>query len=222
MGKTCLDEEAIADYLEDRLSHDQRMEVEKHLSDCEMCLNAFVIANDLIRGKAQLELDMVPAEVTEAAVRLLESKRPVSSVSISEVLGSSLKDLYGKVTDFLRLKPWVDWQLQPIRGPKPILIKDLIILKKKFQDIETEIEIEKTGENQTNIRVKFPEPIVVRQGIRVTLEKGQTEIASYMADSDQVLFENIPFGRYGLTFVREGKRLGRFFFETKETAHGRR
>ena len=35
MGKACLNEEAVSDYLEDRLSQDQRTEVEKHLSDCE-------------------------------------------------------------------------------------------------------------------------------------------------------------------------------------------
>ena len=91
-----------------------------------------------------------------------------------------------------------------------------------FKEIETEIEIEKIGAGKAHIRVKFPEAYKPREAIRVTLKKGRREIASYLLDGAYVLFENIPFGHYGISLAENGMNLGTYLFEIKETRHGRR
>ena len=73
MKATCPDEETLTDYLEGRLSEKERSQVETHLSECETCLEEIVVANGLAQGRDRFELDPVPNEVTEAAVRLVVS-----------------------------------------------------------------------------------------------------------------------------------------------------
>ena len=68
MKMTCPDEERLLDYLEGRLSEEDRSRVEEHLSDCERCLEALVVTNGLLRSRDRFELEAVPPEVTEAAV----------------------------------------------------------------------------------------------------------------------------------------------------------
>ena len=222
MKIACPDDEMIADYLEGRLMDKDRFQIEKHLSDCTMCLERFVIATSLVHGGAELELDTVPAEVTEAAVRLVQRKRSALPDSLSKTLKGSIRDLSTKVSDFFRFTPWGEWQLQPIRGSKKTLNKDLILLQKSFNDIETEIEIEKIGANKCNIRVVFPKHSRIRRGVRVSLKKGEREISSHLTDTDYVLFEDIPFGRYSLTFAKDGVTLGTYAFEVRETGCGER
>jgi len=113
-------------------------------------------------------------------------------------------------------------QPQPVRGFKRKVAKDLVLLKKTFEDVESEIEIEKVGENKALIRVRLLLADLTSQKIRVTLKKGDREIASHLAEEAYVLFEDIPFGHYSLTFARDGLTLGTYLFEIKETAHDRR
>ena len=222
MEIACLDDEKLADYLEGRLSEKERFRIEEHLSECETCLDRLMIANDLMREEVQAKLDTVPAHVTETAVRLVQAKGSGRFDSLPEILRRSIRELYSKLSDFFRLKPWGELQLQPIRGSKKRMTKDLILLKKTFKDIETEIEIEKTGPNKTNIRVIFPKDSELRQGTRVTLKKAEREVASHLSDGIYVLFEGIPFGPYTLSFTREGIVVGTYAFEIKETGHGER
>jgi hypothetical protein len=100
--------------------------------------------------------------------------------------------------------------------------KDLVLLKKTFEDVETEIEIEKVGENKALIRVRLLLADFTSQKVRVTLKKNDREIASHLAEEAYVLFEDIPFGHYSLTFARDGLTLWTYFFEIKETSHDRR
>ena len=196
--------------------------MEKHLSDCTICLEELVIANSLFQGGDLPQLDAVPAEVTETAVRLVQDLDSTVSDSLSEKFERAIKTLPTRISDFLNHKTWAELQTQPIRGSKTIVAKDLVLLKKTFRDMETEIEIEKMGANMAHIRVKLLLDDKTSQTIRVTLKKGGREIASHLAEGAQVLFEDIPFGHYSLTFARDGITLGICQFEIKETNGGRR
>jgi hypothetical protein len=97
--------------------------------------------------------------------------------------------------------------------------RDFVLLTKTFENVESEIELEKTGENKALIRVRvFPDDIAGQQ-FRVTLKEGDREIASQLAVGDYAIFEDIPFGHYNLSLARDGQTLGTYFFEVKETRH---
>jgi hypothetical protein len=222
MKKACPSDEMLADYLQGHLAEKEGSEMEEHLSDCTICLEELVIANSLFQGANLPQLDAVPAEVTEAAVRLMQSLDSAESDSLSEKFERAIKDLPTRISDFLNHKTWAELQPQPVRGFKRKVAKDLVLLKKTFEDVESEIEIEKMGENKALIRVRLLLADLTSQKIRVTLKKGDREIASHLAEEAYVLFEDIPFGHYSLTFARDGLTLGTYLFEIKETAHDRR
>ena len=222
MEIACPADEILADYLEGRFSEEERSEMEKHLSDCDACLEVLTVANSLIQGEKQFQLEPVPAKVTDAAERLVQSQDPQVSEPLPEKIERTLKDLPTKISEFLSFKTWGQLQPQPVRGFKRKVAKDLVLLKKTFEDVESEIEIEKVGENKALIRVRLLLADLTSQKIRVTLKKGDREIASHLAEEAYVLFEDIPFGHYSLTFARDGLTLGTYLFEIKETAHDRR
>ena len=220
MKRACPTEEMLADYLEDRLSEKQGSEMEKHFLDCDTCLEDLALAQSLFQDSHLNELASVPAEVTDAAVRLVLSQKPFVSESLPERIERALKDLPTKVSEFLNHRTWGELQPQPVRGPKRKVAKDLVLLKKTFQDVETEIEIEKIGENKAHIWVRLLLDDTISQTIRVTLKKGDREVSSYLAEQAHVVFEDIPFGRYSLTIARDGSTLGTYHFEIKETQSG--
>ena len=222
MKRACPTDEMLADYLLGRLAEKEGSEMEKHLSDCTICLEELVIANSLFQGGDLPQLDPVPAQVTETAVRLVQDLDSTVSDSLSEKFERAIKTLPTRISDFLNHKTWAELQPQPIRSSKRIVAKDLVLLKKTFKDIETEIEIEKMGENRAHIRVRLLLADTTNQTIRVTLKKGDREIASHLAGGAHVLFEDIPFGHYSLTFAGDGVTLGICQFEIKETNSGRR
>jgi hypothetical protein len=222
MKEACPSDEMLADYLQGHLAEKEGSEMEEHLSDCTICLEELVIANSLFQGADLPQLDAVPAEVTEAAVRLMQSLDSAESDSLSEKFERAIKDLPTRISDFLNHKTWAESQPQPVRGFKRKMAKDLVLLKKTFEDVESEIEIEKVGENKALIRVRLLLADLTSQKIRVTLKKGDREIASHLAEEAYVLFEDIPFGHYSLAFARDGLTLGTYLFEIKETAHDRR
>ena len=96
--------------------------------------------------------------------------------------------------------------------------KDLVRLKKSFKTVDVEIEIEKTGENTSCIRVRLPRNA---EGIRITLvqdDRGR-EISSQLLNGGDAIFEEIRFGHYSLIFTRDGEKLGVYRFVTKESEH---
>jgi len=222
MKIACPDDERLADYLEGRLLDKERFQLEAHISDCEMCLERLAVSSNLLHGGTEGELDTVPQEVTEAAVRLVKRKGAGVADAISEGFKGTVRNLSNKVADFFRFTPWGAWQLQPIRSATRKVGQDLIVLQQTFKDIEAEIEIERIGTNKCSISVLFPKQSPLGTGVRVTLKRGDREIASYLAEKDRVVFEDIPFGRYGLTLAKEGTALGTFAFEITETGCGER
>ena len=223
MNKLCNNEEMLADYLEGRLSDIKISRMEEHLSDCEVCSEELIIGKDLIRGGSQPKSADVPDEVTEAAVRLVNNLTTTNSNSLKERFNRFLDRFFAMLTDLFNVSTWGERCLSPVRSSKIVVSKELVRLKKSFNEIDVEIEIEKTGEGNSCIRVNLLNNMKAIKGVRVTLLQGkEREIASHLLNGDNVVFEDTPFGHYGLVFFRDGLKLGICRFVIKETRYGRR
>jgi hypothetical protein len=211
--KSCPGEEIIADYLEGRLSAEDKEAMDAHLSECELCLEELVIAGKALRDAA--EAPPVPLAVTETAVRLVAGRAPGAA---ERSLKDSIAAYAEKISDYVRYSlPW-RWQQATIRSSKIEAAPDLVVIRKVFKEIEAEIEIEKTGDDKAHIRVKASRR--EKNGVRVTLKKGEREISSQLLSGDYALFEDIPFGRYEIVFSTNGSELGTYTFEIRESRHG--
>ena len=194
--------------------------MDAHLSDCDHCLQAFITAEGLLRDENRIKSDTVPDHVTELAVHMVADHSSISYGSLRIKFKRFVLGLYTRLSLFFRWMPWGDWQLEPIRGSKQVISEDLVQIKKTFKEIDTEIEIEKTGSDRAHIRVKLDEGGRTGRGIRVTLYRGEREVFSHPIDRDYVLFEEVPFGHYSLTFSKNGVMLGKYLFEIRETQNG--
>lgn len=221
MKKACPSDEALADYLENRLSDEGRAHMERHLSGCSRCLEGLVVARGLSRVEKGAESDPVPAVVTEAAVRLVQTQASLGSPPLAQRIREALRSLVNGISSLLPLDSWRTWGLQPMRGPKRISVKDFVRLRRSFQGIDADIEIEKAGEHKAQIRVRVLETEKVGHLVRVTLKQGEREVASSLTEEGSVFFEDTPFGRYSLALTSDGLSLGTFVFEMKESRRGR-
>ena len=216
MRMACLEDETMADYLENCLTDEERSQAEQHLSGCDICLEKLVVASSLTKGAAQCDIEPVPAEVTEAAVRLVQEKIAAPHPASPDKLGQYIRRLFQGVSCFFQLDGPARLQLQPVRSSVGIQEKDTSTARTTLEDIDAEIEIERVSANKCNIRVTFPENKELEQCVRVTLKRGERELLSFSSNGDALLFDNIRPGRYELAFSRKGVRFGSHPFEIKE------
>lgn len=217
MKTKCPDEERLADYLEGCLSEKERSHVEEHLAGCEICLERLAVTSRLEQDRDRFELDPVSNEVTEAVVRLVTSRTTMTQDSLMKKLKESVNNIGSSISDVLCPRQKQGWRPAAVRGSKTVVSDDFVCLKVSFGEIETEIEIEKTGSSSAHIRVKPHKTGKYRRVLRITLKQGKREVASYLLDGLYVLFEDIPFGHYSISLAKKGVSLGTYFFEVKGT-----
>ena len=217
MKNLCPDEERIGDYIDGRLNDNDISGVEGHLSECETCRQEFIIGKGLVRGGDSLELNPVPGEVTQSTLRLVNRQASILTIPLKEKFIRLFNDIRSGITDLFRPVLWGNWGLEAIRGSRKVVSEDLVHIRKRFGDIETDIEIEKAGESKANIRVKLAGDNPDNGGVRVTLKRGERELSSCLPDNrGHVLFEDVPFDRYNLYFTKDRIALGIYPFEIKE------
>ena len=74
----CPNDEMLADYFEGRLSDEDRIRMEAHLSECTTCLETLVAVHGVVvRGRSRFHVKAAPKEVTEAAVSLINRQTQV-------------------------------------------------------------------------------------------------------------------------------------------------
>ena len=222
MNGSCPDEERLADFLEGRLSEEERSQTEEHLAGCQVCLEALVIANTLTRGTGEVELEPVPAAVTERAVGRVTSRYPATSDSLTQGIRPSLKDLGVRMIEVLSSRLFGESCPAPVRSSKIVSTEDRVCVRVPFREIETEIEVEKARVGTAIIRLRLLEASTFERALRVTLKQGEREVTSHLLEGSSVVFEDIPFGHYGVSLTEDGKILGTYLFEIKESHRGRR
>jgi len=216
--RRCTKEEVLVDYLEGHLSEGERLKVEQHLSGCDACLEELVIAGKRDTFSFSLGVEPVPERVTRRAV---ETIKVLSRESLFDRISAYIHPLVSKGRDvFFRPWPRMRPSLAPVRGSKTVLADDLILLRKTFLDLDADIEIEKIGVDRASIFVRLPNGDEPENPIRVTLLKKGREMSSSLCVGQMTSFEGVPFGRYTLTFSRDGVKIGEYAFIIKENPHG--
>jgi hypothetical protein len=220
MGRDCVTEEVLADYLENRLNERKKVRIEGHLAGCETCLEALTIAGQMLRGSDLGDMDPVPEGVTARAVKAVKALQQNSRSGRIARYGNLL------VSEWRRRRnafwPGKFAGLAPVRGSKMVLSEDLILLKKSFSDLDVEIELEKKDPDKASITVRLVCDKAQDKPVRVTLLKNEREVSSYLLSEAAAVFEDISFGPYMLVFSRNGARVGEYPFEIRETRHDRR
>lgn len=220
MDNNCLSEETLADFIEGRLDPEQRRNVERHLSACDDCLEMLTLSMGVVRGGDTGRTEPVPEAVTRSALRTAldcqEKNRSAIAAKIRRLKHRAISRVADVVSPLFFGAPVP----APIRGTRQQITKDLVRLQKTFLEIDTEIEIEKTTEDRAHVRVRLAGDFLQEKGVRVALERDDREVFSQLLGARFTLFENVSFGRYRMRFTQNGKNLGEYSFELKESVNG--
>ena len=212
-------EETLIDYMEDRLTEKERVEVEHHLSENASSLEALIISEEAKKAAKLADLKSVPQYVTENVVQtvFLLQENTISKIK------SGIMKFFGSLDRTLlrRLYPWKRAQFSTVRGSKKVIDADLIALKASFAEFEFKIEVDRIRSEIVNLNVILLQPLETVKGVRATLIKNTREIVSCLFQDHKALFEDIPFGRYTLVVTYNGAEKGRYSFEIKESRHAK-
>jgi hypothetical protein len=219
MKNLCPPEEQLADYLGDRLSLDERSAIEAHFSDCAGCRDELLTASSIPQSQSHMETDSVPVHVTQNAVKLVAQILSRPSDALTPKDRTFIRKMVGRIAEHFKLIMFNKNRYATVRGTRGAENGDCYRIRKMFTEVIAEIEIEKVGRQIANIRITLINNREEASDIRVTLQNsGAREIASYLTSGKFAIFENIPFGHYRIDFFQNGKTIGNYSFEIKESA----
>jgi len=219
----CPNEEILADYIEGRLEKKQRRLIENHLSTCDRCLQTIIVANSMYTDYDNYEFQEVPEYVTQTIIQNFVSQKD-KMLNIMITRARRLWERFKLSLADMGMLFFNDLQLAPVRrGARVVRARTQSRRRKAFDCLKTDIDIQKTGDNRARIKIQIKRVDDAVDKIRVILLKRKLdispvidrEIASDILHENSVLFENIPFDHYNLTFTRDGVILGRYLFQIK-------
>lgn len=186
------DEEAMACFIEGKLSAGEESVLKQHITECRLCAEAFL---------AQVEFDLtseldVPQDLVSKVKSLIVQEKVGPVLEILLKLKDDLMELLGTNGDVLigqELVPAPILRSRQIKG-----FKDEVTILKDFGRIRVEIKIEKMipAAFSVVVNVKDKQNLQVIKDLRITLLKGNLELESYLNDSGRVIFEHVVLGKY--------------------------
>ena len=197
---SCPKEEALADYLQGRLPQKKKDQVEKHLADCETCLNQAVLYSRLRREPVEQRAEL-PRYLMERAIKLF----PVRGEHKGKKFWVEILEQGKEVVEVMYPQPLAP---VPVRGKKEKVCTNFVLFDRKFEKVMVKIRVEKVAEGLSQMRVRITDPktFLPLGRLRVTLEGEEGGITSYFTEKGDVLFEHLSFSRYDLK-VQDGPTL---------------
>jgi hypothetical protein len=206
------DEEALACFIEGRLSAAENEGIKTHLISCDRCAETVAMQMQLKTD----ELKEVPEDLLERIKKLVMPEQDKASVlEIWLKLKEKALEILNTTGDVLVGQELV---------PAPILrsrnirdFKDEVTILKDFKDIRVEIKIEnKLGQAfSLNITVKEKATQKVTKELRVTLIRDDLELESYLTDSGRVTFEHVLLGKYTVEISRLENKLASILLDIR-------
>jgi len=186
------DDEALASFLEGRLSQEERERIKVHLLSCDICCEAVTARLSL---KPQ-PLKQVPPELIERVKGLVDSQSTFSIIQIILLLKEKALEILSTTGDVLLGDEFVPAPV--LRSRKIKEFKDEVTILKDFKDIRVEVKIENKHGKAFDLLVfvKDKQTHRIIKDLRITLLKDDLELESYLSTSDKVIFEHVLAGRY--------------------------
>ena len=208
--RKCLSDSEIGAYIEGSLSSGRKESFESHLAGCQECWKEFIAINRVINRK-DAPAENVPEYLMEKAIGMFPEKRSVFDVVLN-LLRDSVKVLYNSPD----INIFTPLPVPALRGEK-IMPPEMIVLKKSFEDIEVELDIEKVAGSLCNIRVAVDDPRrkILMDTLRVELISEDRELVSGLLEDGETVLEDIGLGKYTIRINRKGKTLGEIALQIK-------
>ncbi len=186
--KQCKDVRTLADYIEGRLSEDEKEQVEEHLSKCDECLEEFVFAHSLLNDSELMETASEPC-TPEYRVHL-------HPASVFQEVRDRVKQ---KISDWLTeltIPVWLG-QYEAVRSTA-VPASGSMLIKKNINEFQTEIFIRQAENDRARLWIRVFKDREPARNVSLTLiREGEIPFARVM-NRDYVCFDRQIFGEYCL------------------------
>jgi len=197
------DEEALACFLEDKLSRADRLLIEKHLVSCSSCAE---YVGSQLKMQAGLAKE-VPGILLEKVKRLVIDESRDGIFEIFLKLKEKAVEIIQTSGDVL-----VGQELVPAPVLRSRRIKDFreeVVILKDLQSIRVEARLKNNNARSFDLTVaardKQSQKLV--RNLRVTLLKAGIELESYASEGACVIFRDILPGVYTAEMTRAGEKI---------------
>lgn len=198
-------------YIEGRLSTEKKELFEKRLTEDKDAMDEFVVINRVIIQKDNLLIKDVPQHLIEKAIKMYPERRNLFDIIVD--LGRDIIDVVYASCNINVFTPLPVPTLRNTRalGPR------MVVLTKSFDNINVELDIEKTTGNCCDIKIVVVdiETKILMNNLRVELISEGKELASDLLKNGEVIFEDICPGRYTITINKNNKNYGSLAIKIK-------
>ncbi|MCM8762841.1 MAG: hypothetical protein NC829_00465 [Candidatus Omnitrophica bacterium] len=207
----CPNEETLTCFKEGLLSNRQEEMIRQHLLFCDKCSE-----NVILDAKVKPVEKELPEGFLQTAKDIFRQAKEPDIFEVVLALKDKFLEIIRTSADFWETK---DLGLEPVflRGPGVKKISDEVHLIKYFGSIKVNLKIQKEELDKIKIDIiltdkKTGKP---KEGLRVTLKKGNEEIESYITREGKVTFFAITSGHYEIEISEVAKKLGRISLELR-------
>ena len=197
---TSIDEDKLQDYIENIISVEERIKIEEHLGNCDLCFNRLMILREMINEP-----------LIEAPFRLKQQ--------VKNIVPNKKENIFDFVLSFTRdairivknsgnfLLPQVG--LQPVRGHQGAELErlgDFITLSKKIKNIDVNLQLERIDDSlKLMIHTIDSKSQQSPTNVRLMLYSDGRELNS-VEESEAVFY--LKFKKYFIKIFRHGKQIG--------------
>ncbi len=201
MKSSCMDIEQLDAYIRQGLSDEERDRMEEHLSRCDACLEEFVIGTTLLRDTELTEWE----HASEDAVLSVLNKFDIPE---------KLKKFHA----------WTKRVLVPdlVSQPESAFVRngqntsaraEYIFLNKDFNDLHTEMCMEKLENSRFSIQTKVLKNTKNAKNVRITLMRTGGAVSSRPLKGFLERFIDLPYGQYRLILAQDAVEKGEYCFK---------
>jgi hypothetical protein len=195
----CPGEESLAIFLNGDLALDARNRIEAHLAHCSYCVDDLVAAHDAAHAD---DLESVPRRLIESALALIAARQSLLEITVRLVRGS-----IELIATSARVLPA---PVAVLRGEELPSQGDMLRVEQevgRFR-VSVDLDLSEAGTCQVvaDVREASGEPA---EGIRLSLNSGEREQASFLTRRGVVVFDRIAPGEYSIAVSEAGTHVGR-------------
>ncbi|UCH44560.1 MAG: hypothetical protein JSV11_09680 [Nitrospiraceae bacterium] len=203
-NRNCLKDYEIGAYLEGRLSDIDKDKLEKRLYSCKECWEDFVMMKQAITYDTGEPEEEIPSYLIQRAINMYPEKTSLIDVIVGFLKDSLQVMHYSEGFNISMPLPVGGLRSGTVEQP------NMVVIKKSFDDIEVELDIEKTGGDLCNIRVAVEEvrKKMPEKPLRVELVSHDRELVSNLLEKGETLLEDVGTGQYTIKIHTKGKVFG--------------
>jgi len=206
------DEEAMACFIDGRLTHEENEQIQAHLVTCDNCAQILSLSLSAERFEGLKE---APKELLEKAQDILKLKDRLPVFEVILRLKENMLEIIKANGDILLGQELIPAPV--LRSRKIKDFKDEVTILKDFKDIRVEVRVDNKDGKYFNVMIKakhrYGEHLL--KDLRVTLIKEGVELESYLSDTGSVSFEHVLLGKYHLELTSVSDKLASVVLDVK-------